>query len=119
VDVETCRRWLADAGERTWLPLDASASAGSDDSVLHETIADPAAIPADGALIEQETLEGLKEAFQELGERDRLVLSLSFYEELSLRQIGAMLHITESRVSQIRTRALQRLREVLRAQEAA
>jgi RNA polymerase sigma factor for flagellar operon FliA len=42
-----------------------------------------------------------------------LVLSLYFYEEANLRQIGEVLHVSESRVSQIRTGALRRLRTVL------
>jgi RNA polymerase sigma factor for flagellar operon FliA len=45
-----------------------------------------------------------------LSERERLVLHLYYYEELKLRQIGEVLGLTESRVSQIRTQSLQTLR---------
>jgi RNA polymerase sigma factor for flagellar operon FliA len=58
-----------------------------------------------------ETLEGLAEAFASLSERDRLVLTLSYYEGLTLQEIGEVLHVTESRVSQLRTRAHKRLLE--------
>ena len=41
------------------------------------------------------------------------MLSLYYYEELNLRQIAEILHVTESRISQIRTQALRRMRDRL------
>jgi len=41
------------------------------------------------------------------------VLALYYYEELTLLEIAEILHVTESRISQIRTQALRRLRELL------
>lgn len=52
----------------------------------------------------------LAEALAGLPERERLVLALYYDEELNLREIGAVLDVTESRVSQIRSQALHRLR---------
>lgn len=46
-----------------------------------------------------------------LGRRSRLILHLYYLEELGLKQIGQVMGLTESRISQLRTRALQRLRE--------
>ncbi|MBK1716718.1 RNA polymerase sigma factor FliA [Thiocystis violacea] len=54
--------------------------------------------------------KALAEALGSLPERERLVLSLYYDEELNLREIGAVMDITESRVSQIRSQALHRLR---------
>jgi RNA polymerase sigma factor FliA len=51
-----------------------------------------------------------------LPEKERTVLAMYYYEELNLRQIAEVLHVTESRVSQIRTKALGRLRERLTLQ---
>ena len=45
-----------------------------------------------------------------LPERERLVLSLYYYEEFTMKEIGSMLGVNESRVSQIRTKAILRLR---------
>ncbi len=53
----------------------------------------------------------LTEAIERLPERERTVIKLGFYDDLPSREIGAVLHITESRVSQLRTRALSRLRD--------
>jgi len=119
LDLETCRRWSAETRERTWVPLDASGDEGGAAAPLHEAIADPQAVSPDARVIEDQTLAALRDAFDGLTERDRLIVSLSFYEEMSLREIGELLHITESRVSQVRTRALQRLREAMHAREAA
>jgi len=54
--------------------------------------------------------QALAEALADLPERERLVLALYYDEELNLREIGAVLDVTESRVSQIRSQALHRLR---------
>jgi RNA polymerase sigma factor for flagellar operon FliA len=53
----------------------------------------------------------LSEAIERLPERERTVIKLGFFEDLPSREIGAVLRITESRVSQLRTRALSRLRD--------
>jgi len=53
----------------------------------------------------------LKEAIQELGERERLVLSLYYYEGLSIKEIAHVLSVSEPRVSQLHTRALAKMRE--------
>ena len=119
IDVDTLRHWSAESGERTWIALDARRRNEWSEDSAHEAIADPAHVPLDQELIDREALEGLRMAVDAMAERDRLVLTLSFYEELTLRQIGEVLRITESRVSQIRTRALLRLREALEAREAA
>lgn len=53
----------------------------------------------------------LREAILGLKEQERLVLSLYYYEELKLHEIATILRLTESRVSQIRAKAVARLRE--------
>jgi RNA polymerase sigma factor FliA len=62
------------------------------------------------ALMESEARELLRDAIGELPERQQLVLSLYYVEELCLREIGEVLGVTESRVSQIRTAAIGALR---------
>ena len=52
---------------------------------------------------------------ENLPERERLVLSLYYYEELTMKEIAQVLDITESRVSQIHTKAVLRLRGRLRS----
>jgi RNA polymerase sigma factor for flagellar operon FliA len=52
-------------------------------------------------------------AIQELPARDQQVLALCFFEELTLREVAVVLRVTESRVSQLRKRALERLAPLL------
>lgn len=62
-----------------------------------------------------EQVEVLAQVLTRLPERERTVLVLYFYEELNLRQIAEILHLTESRISQIRSAALNRIRGMLTA----
>ena len=57
----------------------------------------------------------LAEAIAELPERERLVLTLYYYEELTMREVGATMGVVESRVSQLHSSAMARLRVALRA----
>ncbi len=56
----------------------------------------------------------ISEAIQDLPEKQRLVLSLYYYEDLNLKEIGKVLDVTESRVSQLHTQAILRLKGRLR-----
>ena len=54
--------------------------------------------------------ESLATAISKLPERERTVITLYYYEELTLREIGEVLGVTESRVSQLHTKAVLRLK---------
>lgn len=55
----------------------------------------------------------ITKAIEDLPERQRLVLSLYYYEDLNLKEIGRVLRVTESRVSQLHAQAILRLRAKL------
>ena len=61
-------------------------------------------------LTNQELSKGLKKAVAALPEKEKIVLSLYYYEELTMKEIGKVLELTESRVCQIHTQATLRLR---------
>ena len=65
-------------------------------------------------LLSSEKVELVARALDRLPEKERLVISLYFYEELNLKEIGEIMQVTESRASQIRSRALIRLKNYLR-----
>ena len=52
----------------------------------------------------------IAESIAKLPEREKLVIALYYYENLTLREIGEVLGVTESRVSQLHTKAVLRLR---------
>jgi RNA polymerase sigma factor for flagellar operon FliA len=67
----------------------------------------------------QELRRRLARALGQLPERERQILALSYVEELTLAEIGRVFGVTESRVSQLRTQAVLRLRSILRPWIAA
>ena len=120
VDLDTYWRWQSELEGHSLVELDRTAGDGlSGEASLSEAIADAGASEPAARLLEEEGLSRLRAALEVLPERERLVLALYYFEELTLRQIGEALHVTESRVSQLRTRALRRLRDWLSAQEEA
>ena len=64
-------------------------------------------------LDERETLEDLADAVQVLPERERLVISLYYVEQLTMRDIASVLDVSETRVSQLHAQAVRRLRNVM------
>lgn len=62
-------------------------------------------------LEDSEQLEMLKKGIDMLSDKDKLILNLYYYEKFTLKDIGKILEISESRVSQLHSRAIIRLRE--------
>jgi RNA polymerase sigma factor for flagellar operon FliA len=92
-----------------------SSSHGGDPVALIDTIEDPLAAEPQAAMAHTELREALGEAIARLPEREKLVVTLYYYEELTLREIGEVLGVTESRVSQLHTKAILRLKARLSA----
>ena len=88
----------------------ASPGSSGDAVALIDTIEDPAAAEPQSAMAHTEVREALGEAISRLPEREKLVVTLYYYEELTLREIGEVLGVTESRVSQLHTKAILRLK---------
>jgi RNA polymerase sigma factor for flagellar operon FliA len=92
-----------------------SDSSGDQVSLL-DTIQDPDAVDPAQAMDVTETKDRLAESIARLPEREKLVIALYYYENLTLREIGEVLGVTESRVSQLHTKAVLRLKSALQAE---
>lgn len=69
----------------------------------------------EGALQEKELTEVLSKAIEEMPERERLIITLYYYEEFSLKEISGILGVSESRVSQLHSKAIKRMKKTLQA----
>ena len=79
-----------------------------------DTIEDKS-VPCPEDIMEKKELQDtLAKAIDMLKEKDRLVLSLYYYEELTLKEIGEILGVSESRVSQLNNRAISNLRDAMK-----
>ncbi len=102
--------------------LDELLGAGSErgDSLsLLDTLQDPGAPDPAATLEVQETKVLLARAIERLGEREKLLLVLYYYEGMTLAEIGRVLGVTESRISQMHTAAMLRLRTMLQEGDKA
>ncbi|MGV6816988.1 MAG: RNA polymerase sigma factor FliA [Thiotrichales bacterium] len=69
-------------------------------------------------LLEEDRKKSLATAISQLPEKEKLVMSLYYQEELNLKEIGAVLGVSESRVSQIHGQALARIRATIATMDA-
>jgi len=77
---------------------------------LGDTLTDDRVLDPAGTLADAETSHLLGRAIEQLSERERIVVVLYYYEGMTLAEIGRVLGVTESRISQMHTAAMTRLR---------
>jgi RNA polymerase sigma factor FliA len=111
VGVETLWKWKADARETNRVSLDRHVE-GKDGKgpTVGEIVAGSNGSEVEDRITIREETNVLENEIRRLPERERIVLMLYYHDELKLRQIAEILGLTESRVSQIRTKAIRTLR---------
>jgi RNA polymerase sigma factor FliA len=115
MDVDTFNDALLEIANSSILALDdlwtfADPDGGGGQVSVLETIRDPGAPDPETEAQTGELKDQLADAIESLPERERLVVALYYYENLTLREIGEVLGVTESRVSQLHTKAVLALR---------
>jgi len=112
IDIESFHRLISETASVSLLSLD---DLGEDDSdmskrnLLEYILQDEKDWPSH-RLRYAEIREMVAKAIMTLPEKERMVISLYYYDELTMKEIGHVLKFTESRVSQIHTKAILRLR---------
>lgn len=85
-----------------------------DDIALIGKIEDKKVVGPEKSLEKKEMLEYLSNAIDLLREKDRLIITLYYYEKLTLKEIGKILEVSESRVCQLHSKAIINLRKMLK-----
>jgi RNA polymerase sigma factor for flagellar operon FliA len=99
--------------DELWTVSDSSGDQGS----LLDTIQDHDAPDPEAMIDATELKDRVADAIARLPEREKLVIALYYYENLTLREIGEVLGVTESRISQLHTKAVLRLRSRLQSED--
>jgi RNA polymerase sigma factor FliA len=107
--VDDLRDALAEISNLGIVALDEILSPESSNS-LGDMVADPMGAGPEAAFQKEETRRVLADAINRLPDRERLVLTLYYYEGLTLAEIGDVLGVTESRVCQIHAKSVMSLR---------
>jgi RNA polymerase sigma factor for flagellar operon FliA len=114
VGVEAYHQILAEGV--TLVSLDSTGSHDPDGPTLLDTMEDAGSAWPLETVLEKERSAILARLIDELPERERQVLALYYVEDLTMQAVGEVLSVTESRVSQIHSSAVLRLRVALRRQ---
>lgn len=85
----------------------------SDNISIGDTIESPASLNPDVIVERDEIKRVITEAINELPEKEKMVLVLYYHEDLTFKEIGQVLNVSESRISQLHTKANLRLRAKL------
>jgi len=114
MDVKEVQQGLADSN-RILVSLDTMTELDHEgDASLHEKFADENQADPLDVLEEQDMLTEMMSSIKELPEREQLVLSLYYTEELTFKEIGKVLDLTESRVCQLHARAILSLKTAMK-----
>ncbi len=117
IDLEEFYEILAQASAVSLVSLYDTGTEDEESRSFLDCIAGDEADPA-VALESQEVYEAVGRAIERLPEKERIVISLYYHDELTMKEIGKVLNLTESRISQIHTKAVLRLRGRLRSLRA-
>jgi len=112
LDIEEFNRLMSDSSNHTILSLDEVIS--DSDMLVIESIESKETENPLEAVEKREKEELIKEGLKKLTNIELTVLSLYYYEDLNMKEIASVIDKTESRVSQIKTKALIKLREFVK-----
>lgn len=110
MSIEDYRQLLSNVQTRNALSLDNSFN-DDDSNSFYEVHENKDVDMPDQNLVDKERAEILKQKIGNLNERDRLILTLYYYEDMTMQEIALLLELSEARISQIIGQLLLRLKE--------
>jgi RNA polymerase sigma factor for flagellar operon FliA len=110
IDLDTLWRWQSEIEGIFHMPIDRPAADEDRRASPKDVLTGATGQKIEDELNLQQEVDVLRDAILRLKEQERVVLSLYYFEELKLHEIATILELTESRVSQIRSKAIQKLR---------
>ncbi|HEX4934183.1 MAG TPA: FliA/WhiG family RNA polymerase sigma factor [Gemmatimonadaceae bacterium] len=114
IDLTTLFRWQSEGDNSRFIPLERTvAGAPSGSRIPFEHLIASTGGEMDDRITHAQEVARLRDALLALSEQERNVLTLYYFEELKLHEIAVLLGVSESRVSQIRAKAITRLRKRL------
>jgi RNA polymerase sigma factor for flagellar operon FliA len=114
LDLDTFHAWLADVRGVSVVSLDSPLELDADGNTVTALTQLVEDAPGPLQVVEaQDLTRHLAAAIDQLPEREKIVLSLYYYEELTMHEIGQVLALTLSRISQLHTKAILHLRAAL------
>lgn len=114
IDVEKLWRWQRETEQAARISLDRPMDTASGHGATpEEVLAGHEGVEIEEDLNHEEEVRILRDEILKLRDQERIVLSLYYFEELKLHEIASVLGVTESRISQIRSKAVAHLRESL------
>jgi RNA polymerase sigma factor for flagellar operon FliA len=117
MEKEELYQFLIQARASSMLSLDDLGLEDKDEKVFYEALADEKSEDPLFSLLNEESRQKLVEAVSLLPEKEKLVVSLYYREELNMKDIGKILKLTESRVCQLHSQAISRLKTILHKTE--
>ncbi len=117
ISVKEVRLLVSQVLGMSFQSLDSAVSEGNDNKEIRliDTIEDRRVLTPASEMATRQLSELLIQTVKHLPRQERLVIILYYYERLTLKEIGAILHLSESRISQIHSKAVAKLRGRLRS----
>jgi RNA polymerase sigma factor for flagellar operon FliA len=114
LDIEQVEKGLVDSN-LVIVSLDATVEVDQEgEGSLHERLVDDKQVDPSDAFEDNDVKNQIIAGIRQLSEREQLILSLYYYDELTFKEIGKVLGITESRVCQLHARAVVNLKAVVK-----
>jgi len=117
MEIEDYGNFVVELSKASLLSLDGSRAEDNEQvTSMYDLLENPEAVDPQNDLETTEMKKLLVHAIEGLNEQEKIVMALYYYEELTLKEIGQILSITESRVSQIHSKSVEKLKTALEAE---